>query len=60
VRTIEVNNLTKYYGKARGIVDVSFNVEERPRFSARMLSSMAQNFDRILAISRLRFSTTTR
>ncbi|MGW8319045.1 MAG: ATP-binding cassette domain-containing protein [Candidatus Promineifilaceae bacterium] len=26
--TIEVTNLTKYYGKARGIVDVSFNVEE--------------------------------
>jgi len=25
---IEVANLTKYYGKARGIVDVSFNVEE--------------------------------
>ncbi|MFZ2487717.1 MAG: ABC transporter ATP-binding protein [Anaerolineae bacterium] len=25
---IEVRNLTKYYGKARGIVDVSFNVEE--------------------------------
>ncbi|MBN2148379.1 MAG: ABC transporter ATP-binding protein [Anaerolineales bacterium] len=25
---IEVSNLTKYYGKARGIVDVSFNVEE--------------------------------
>jgi ABC-2 type transport system ATP-binding protein len=25
---IEVKNLTKYYGKARGIVDVSFNVEE--------------------------------
>lgn len=25
---IEVNNLTKYYGKARGIVDVSFQVEE--------------------------------
>lgn len=25
---IEINNLTKYYGKARGIVDVSFNVEE--------------------------------
>ena len=24
---IEVNHLTKYYGKARGIVDVSFNVE---------------------------------
>jgi ABC-2 type transport system ATP-binding protein len=28
VSTIEVNNLTKYYGKARGIVDVSFKVEE--------------------------------
>ena len=25
---IEANNLTKYYGKSRGIVDVSFNVEE--------------------------------
>ena len=25
---IEVNNLTKYYGTARGIVDVSFNVDE--------------------------------
>lgn len=25
---IEVTNLTKYYGKARGIVDVSFKVEE--------------------------------
>ncbi len=25
---IKVTNLTKYYGKARGIVDVSFNVEE--------------------------------
>jgi len=25
---IEVNNLTKYYGKARGIVDVSFKEEE--------------------------------
>jgi ABC-2 type transport system ATP-binding protein len=25
---IEVKQLTKYYGKARGIVDVSFNVEE--------------------------------
>ncbi|GAB4532758.1 MAG: ABC transporter ATP-binding protein [Anaerolineales bacterium] len=25
---IEVSNLTKYYGKARGIVDVSFQVEE--------------------------------
>jgi ABC-2 type transport system ATP-binding protein len=25
---LEVNHLTKYYGKSRGIVDVSFNVEE--------------------------------
>lgn len=25
---IEINDLTKYYGKARGIIDVSFNVEE--------------------------------
>lgn len=25
---IEVNHLTKYYGKSRGIVDVSFNVED--------------------------------
>lgn len=25
---IEVNNLTKYYGKARGIIDVSFRVED--------------------------------
>lgn len=25
---IEVNRLTKYYGKSRGIVDVSFNVDE--------------------------------
>jgi ABC-2 type transport system ATP-binding protein len=28
VSIIEVNKLTKYYGKARGIVDVSFKVEE--------------------------------
>jgi ABC-2 type transport system ATP-binding protein len=28
VSVIEANNLTKYYGKSRGIVDVSFNVEE--------------------------------
>ncbi|MCK4898059.1 MAG: ABC transporter ATP-binding protein [Anaerolineales bacterium] len=28
VSIIEANNLTKYYGKARGIVDVSFNVEK--------------------------------
>ena len=25
---IEVNHLTKYYGKARGIVDLSFGVDE--------------------------------
>jgi len=25
---IEVNHLTKYYGKARGIIDLSFQVEE--------------------------------
>ena len=29
---VEANNLTKYYGKARGIIDVSFNVEEREIF----------------------------
>ena len=29
---IEVNNLTKYYGKARGIVDVSFHVDEAEIF----------------------------
>ncbi len=29
---IEVSNLTKYYGKARGIVDVSFNVAESEIF----------------------------
>jgi ABC-2 type transport system ATP-binding protein len=29
---IEVNNLTKFYGKARGIVDVSFKVEEQEVF----------------------------
>ncbi|MBU1660381.1 MAG: ABC transporter ATP-binding protein [Chloroflexi bacterium] len=28
MNVIEVNNLTKYYGKARGIVDVSFSVDE--------------------------------
>lgn len=25
---VELKNLTKYYGKARGIIDVSFNIEE--------------------------------
>jgi ABC-2 type transport system ATP-binding protein len=28
MRVIEANHLTKYYGKARGIVDVSFHVDE--------------------------------
>jgi ABC-2 type transport system ATP-binding protein len=28
VNVIEINKLTKYYGKARGIIDVSFNVRE--------------------------------
>jgi ABC-2 type transport system ATP-binding protein len=28
MNAIEINNLTKSYGKARGIIDVSFNVEE--------------------------------
>ncbi len=29
---IEVNHLTKYYGKARGIIDVSFHVDEGETF----------------------------
>ena len=28
MNVIEIKNLTKYYGKARGIIDVSFNIEE--------------------------------
>lgn len=28
MNVIEIKNLSKYYGKARGIIDVSFNVEE--------------------------------
>jgi len=28
VNVIEIKNLTKYYGKARGIIDISFNVED--------------------------------
>ena len=28
MNVIEINNLTKYYGHERGILDVSFNVEE--------------------------------
>jgi ABC-2 type transport system ATP-binding protein len=28
MNVIEIKNLTKYYGKSRGILDVSFNVEE--------------------------------
>ncbi|KUO74103.1 MAG: ABC transporter [Desulfosporosinus sp. BRH_c37] len=29
---IEINNLTKYYGKERGIIDVNFNVQEQEIF----------------------------
>ena len=32
MNVIEINNLTKYYGKQRGITDVSFNVEEKEIF----------------------------
>lgn len=32
MNVIEINNLTKYYGKERGILDVSFNVEEKEIF----------------------------
>jgi ABC-2 type transport system ATP-binding protein len=32
VSIIEATNLTKYYGKSRGIVDVSFSVDEREIF----------------------------
>lgn len=32
MNVIEINNLTKYYGKERGIIDVSFNVEEKEIF----------------------------
>ncbi len=32
MNVIEINHLTKYYGKERGIIDVSFNVEEREVF----------------------------
>lgn len=28
MNTIEIKNLTKSYGKARGIIDVSFDVKE--------------------------------
>jgi len=28
MNVIEISNLTKYYGKSRGIIDVNFNVEE--------------------------------
>lgn len=28
MNVVEIKNLTKYYGKSRGIVDVSFNIEE--------------------------------
>jgi len=32
MNVIEINNLTKNYGKERGIIDVSFNVEEKEIF----------------------------
>jgi len=32
MNVVEINNLTKYYGKERGIIDVSFNVEEKEIF----------------------------
>lgn len=32
MNVIEINNLTKYYGKERGIIDVTFNVEEKEIF----------------------------
>jgi len=32
MNVIEIKNLTKYYGKSRGIIDVSFNVEESEIF----------------------------
>ena len=32
MHVIETNHLTKYYGKARGIVDVSFHVDEGEMF----------------------------
>lgn len=32
MNVIEIKNLTKYYGKARGIIDINFNVEEREMF----------------------------
>ena len=32
MNVIEIKNLTKSYGKARGITDVSFNVEARRNF----------------------------
>ena len=32
MNVIEINHLTKYYGKERGIIDVNFNVEENEIF----------------------------
>ncbi|AET67114.1 ABC-type multidrug transport system, ATPase component [Desulfosporosinus orientis DSM 765] len=32
MNVIEINNLTKYYGKERGIIDISFDVEEKEIF----------------------------
>ena len=28
MNVVEINKLTKFYGKARGIIDVSFDIEE--------------------------------
>jgi len=64
---IEITNLTKYYGKSRGIVDVSLAVEEGEIFgfigpngagksSARMLSNMGPRSGSTLAICRGRSS----
>lgn len=32
MNVIEINGLTKYYGKERGIIDINFNVEEKEIF----------------------------
>ncbi|RNC29084.1 MAG: putative ABC transporter ATP-binding protein YxlF [Candidatus Dichloromethanomonas elyunquensis] len=32
MNVVEINHLTKYYGKKRGIIDVNFNVEEKEIF----------------------------
>lgn len=32
MKIVEINNLTKFYGKSRGIIDVSFDIEEGEMF----------------------------